>query len=379
MTIFYVEPQMNMESRTYIRQQLKILGWIVIGWLLYSLYIQVVNHLYLGHFKNYIDFTNESIGFDPNTELITSAVFSVFGALFFGSMELFVLKKFFQSYPIGKKLLLKGIIHALIIIMLIVGGSMFYNSLRYQSTPFDPTVLKGVKGFVTSTGFTGNFMFIYFGLMLTLVFLTINEQLGPGRLKDLILGRYNRAIKENRIFMFLDLRSSTVIAEQLGHEKYFQLLNQFFADITDPILEFNGKIYQYVGDEIVVTWRLREPERNLRCLQTFYRMQQLIRDKSQKYIDHFGLVPEFKAGMHCGEVTTGEIGLIKKDIIHTGDVLNTTARIEKKCNDFNQNLVLSDDLHARLPLNGKFTFSQLGSYELRGKEKKKSLYGVSFN
>jgi adenylate cyclase len=271
---------------------------------------------------------------------------------------------------------LKGIIHAIIILLLILVGSVFYNSMRFQAAPYSSQVLGGVQGFMTSTGLIGNYMFIYMGVLLTLVLLTINEQLGPGRLRDLLMGRYNRAIKEQRIFMFLDLRSSTLLAEKLGHELYFGMLNKFFADITEPILEYGGKIYQYVGDEIVLTWSLRDPVKNQRCLFAFRRMQEVIESEKSKYLQQFGSVPEFKAGLHCGEVTTGEVGMIKKEIIHTGDVLNTTARIEKICNEFQQSLILSKDLMDQLPERTEFNFVDLGIHELKGKENATRLFGM---
>jgi len=56
--------------------------------------------------------------------------------------------------------------------------------------------------------------------------------------------------------MFVDLLSSTTIAEALGNEKYHNLLHDFYADITNPIIYNKGKIYQYVGDEVIVSWRL---------------------------------------------------------------------------------------------------------------------------
>lgn len=54
--------------------------------------------------------------------------------------------------------------------------------------------------------------------------------------------------------MFLDIRSSTTIAEKLGHEKWFALLNDFFNDITEPVINTEGEIYQYVGDEVIISW-----------------------------------------------------------------------------------------------------------------------------
>jgi adenylate cyclase len=51
---------------------------------------------------------------------------------------------------------------------------------------------------------------------------------------------------------------SRIIAEQLGDEKYHTLLKDFFADITIPIVENGGNIYQYVGDEVVIAWDIEE-------------------------------------------------------------------------------------------------------------------------
>ncbi|MGR3301112.1 MAG: hypothetical protein ACUZ8I_01275 [Candidatus Scalindua sp.] len=52
--------------------------------------------------------------------------------------------------------------------------------------------------------------------------------------------------------MFLDLKSSTTIAEEIGHRRYFEFISDFIADVTTPILNNHGEIYQYVGDEIVI-------------------------------------------------------------------------------------------------------------------------------
>ena len=50
--------------------------------------------------------------------------------------------------------------------------------------------------------------------------------------------------------MFLDMKSSTTIAEKIGNTQYFNLISEVFGDITDPILETDGELYQYVGDDI---------------------------------------------------------------------------------------------------------------------------------
>jgi len=70
--------------------------------------------------------------------------------------------------------------------------------------------------------------------------------------------------------MFLDIKSSTTIAERIKHKKYFELLNDFFNDVTDPIIYNKGEIYQYVGDEITVSWKLENGVDNFNCINCFF-------------------------------------------------------------------------------------------------------------
>jgi len=58
------------------------------------------------------------------------------------------------------------------------------------------------------------------------------------------------------------MKSSTTIAEEIGNEKYFNLLSNLFSDLTDTILNNEGEIYQYVGDEIVITWPTKSGIKN---------------------------------------------------------------------------------------------------------------------
>jgi adenylate cyclase len=87
-------------------------------------------------------------------------------------------------------------------------------------------------------------------------------------------------------------------------------------------------------------------------------------------------LPEFKAGFHLGKVTTGEIGDIKKDIIFTGDVLNTTARIQGLCNTYKVDLIISVDLIKRLDQHSQYQIKTLGENELRGRDQKIELFTI---
>ncbi len=158
-----------------------------------------------------------------------------------------------------------------------------------------------------------------------LFFRQLDRLLGPGVLLRYLLGRYHRPRREVRIFMFLDLKSSTTLAEELGHERYYGLVNEFFRDISGPVLDNAGEIYEYVGDEAVLTWEEEKGLKDARCLRVFFEIDRIIEGKQQQYLDLFGVVPEFKAGVHLGEVISAEIGDLKKGLVFNGDVLNTGA------------------------------------------------------
>ncbi|MCG8309349.1 MAG: response regulator [Cytophagales bacterium] len=179
-----------------------------------------------------------------------------------------------------------------------------------------------------------------------------------------------------RIFMFLDIRSSTTIAEELGHVQYFELLNDFFRDIAEPISKNKGQIYQYVGDEVVVSWPMEDGLSRANCLQCYFDIVDIMSSLTGKYTNKYSVNPSFKAGMHYGKVSTGTVGTLKKEIIYTGDVLNTASRIEGLCNKHKVDLLLSKDLVDMLPLNNEYLPRRIGEISLRGKSTEIMLFTV---
>jgi len=225
--------------------------------------------------------------------------------------------------------------------------------------------------------------FILWGIitLLTLFFLQMNDKFGPGILKKFLLGKYNRPKKEARIFMFLDMKSSTTIAEEIGNKKYFHLLSNLFSDLTDIILNNEGEIYQYVGDEIVVSWPTKKGVKNLNCIYCFLDIKKRLIELNSFYDEKFGINPIFKAGLHSGMVMAGEVGVIKKDIIYSGDVLNTTARIQAKCNEYETDFLISENTLKLFSDNdlSQFKTTRIGSIILKGKKEEVILNSISTN
>ena len=108
-------------------------------------------------------------------------------------------------------------------------------------------------------------------------------------------------------------------------------------------------------------------------------MEELIKRKKDSYLSKYGIVPEFKAGIHAGTVVVTTVGKQKKEIVYHGDVLNTTSRIEGKCNELNQKLLISEDMLKYVNLKNDFILEKKDEIELRGKSQKLILYGVKLD
>jgi len=210
-------------------------------------------------------------------------------------------------------------------------------------------------------------------------FQVIKAKVGSRMLINLLLGKYHKPRVESRIFMFLDMKDSTTHAENLGHVRFSTLIQDSFRDLTNAILEHRVEVYQYVGDEAVLTWQLAEGFENANCVHAYYTFKSALNKRARYYENTYGFVPFFKAGLHLGEVTASEVGIIKKEIAYHSDVLNTAARIQGKCNEFNAELLVSEDLKINLEQPSYFNFQLIGGISLKGKVNPVNIYKVTLD
>ncbi|MDC8004437.1 adenylate/guanylate cyclase domain-containing protein [Aureisphaera galaxeae] len=358
------------KQKRYIRQILPF-GFI---WLLFGFVYVLLEYGLIGTLTHYPT-TGNKYGFINS---LTNTCIGGFGVgIIQGVIEVFWLKKLFRRNPFWQKFIFKSVFYFLFILFFLIGLTLISNSLLYEEPVFDPVIIESISQFVGTYAFWSVILFIVVISGLAVFYSDIEEHLGNGIIGT-FLGKYHEPNQENRIFMFLDMKSSTTIAEKMGHETYFKLLKAYYADMTSAILETSGEVYQYVGDEIVVTWTEKSGLYNNNCIRCFSKISEAFEQKRDDYMSQFGRVPEFKAGLHIGEVTTGIIGIIKKDVIYTGDVLNTTARIQAECNNLNSKTLISEKLKERLQPDPTLTFHEREKMMLRGKEEPIQLFDVQY-
>ena len=222
---------------------------------------------------------------------------------------------------------------------------------------------------------------VVFSLVLSLGFnllIGVNDLLGQGVLFNFVAGRYRRPRVEDRVLLFIDMESSTVIAERLGEAGFLDFLNRFVADVTESIAAQCGAIHRYVGDEIIVTWPLAAGLRDGHCVHACFDALEQLDDRAKAYIRDFGLRANFRAALHCGPVAIGELGTIKMEIAFLGDTMNTAARLQQACRDTGQRVLASAALVNRLAAwPPGIAKRSIGRLRLRGKENEIELYALA--
>jgi len=340
-------------------------------WLLYSIVYSLLERGLLGDLTNYPSTGNP---YHFSTSIFSAAISALSLGLLIGTIEILYINKLFIKKSFLKKFIYKTSIYLGIIILFLLLNRVIYNSIELNTSVFTKLVWIRTGQFFFNYVFCGTVVYLTTVVGVSLFYNEISDNLGHGTLINFFTGKYHTPKEEERIFMFLDMKSSTTIAESLGHVQYFKMLREYYFDLSDPIVKYSGEIYQYVGDEIIVSWKLKSVLENNNCIHCFFEMKEALKKQTTKYNEKFGLLPEFKAGFHLGKVTTGEIGVIKREIIFTGDVLNTTARIQGLCNTYQVDLLISGDLLNELDLTAQFQFKSLGEKELKGRDEKIALY-----
>jgi len=298
---------------------------------------------------------------------------NIFGGILMGVImsfaDIFFIRTIKSKHSFGYYLLRKSLIYivSIFFVLLIIFGI----AIEILNIP----IREGANHFFTRAILS--YMIYCIAVSIIIGFIgQVNDKFGPGILFPMFMGKYHQPLEEDKILMFIDLTGSTKFAERLGHIKYSHFIQDFLFDLNVAANQCDGSIYQYVGDEAVVSWDIEEGISNQNCVSIFFVFLDIIQAKSDYYISRYGEIPTFKAGANFGRVMVAEVGYLKKEIAYHGDTINTAARIRGMCHQYGKDFLISANLRNTLNGNSNYTFESQGIAELKGKESKVELFSV---
>jgi adenylate cyclase len=199
---------------------------------------------------------------------------------------------------------------------------------------------------------------------------SVHKKFGTRVFWNTLLGKSQEPLEEDLVFMMIDLKNSTELAEELGHVKYSSFMKDYYKLLSNCCEENQGEIYQIAGDGAFLTWHTSACRHRARPVECFYDFSVCLERIAPKFIRKYGKAPNFKAAAHCGRVITTEVGNFGSELAYHGDVLNTTSRIQSLCGRLGQEFLISEDLFTELPkpLPHDYLSKKEGFFELKGKK-----------
>ena len=319
--------------------------------------------------------SHEAIQLDAGIYVFASLASVAVGCLV-GVIELLFLNRAFATRSLGAKLVGKTLFYVAFLTVVVVVLYPIAAAMEMGTGLSDDRVWQRLGAFAVSMESLSTGVQITTSLVVSLFYAEISEHLGARVLTNFLTGRYHTPKRERRVFLFSDMKSSTAITERLGYARYFEFLRAYYDTLADAVVQHEGEVYQYIGDEIVVSWPEEAGLRDGNSVRCALAMREALRARAGWFEERFGVAPDLRAGVQTGDVTTGEIGALKKEIVFTGDVLNQTARIQALCKPLGEDVLVGDALATRLDRVDRWGLRSVGDHELRGKHHPVRLFAV---
>jgi adenylate cyclase len=212
--------------------------------------------------------------------------------------------------------------------------------------------------------------------LLAVMVLRVVSFIGGKNIFYLLIGKYHRPVWEHKIFMFLDIKSSTKLVDSLGPEKTNLLFGKFMFDASKPIVNNGGEIYRYQGDGFVATWNWEAGMNPAGIFQAVDDLYATVEREREEYEKSYGVCPDFRVGIHGGEIITCEEGDLRRNIAFYGDTINIAARMETKAKEAGVDCVVTSDV-AKLFSDTVGRLTKLGEESVRGINRNITIYGFN--
>ena len=350
-----------------IKSQLTKMMWMIILWV-FSLHIFVIIR-FAGN-PSSVNPIDPTAPVDISAVLLNITRGGIILGIAFGIVDIIFDRRVFKVMSYGRLILIKSIAYIFLFVSISLYTNLVSFTIYYGDLDFGPWAKNA-----TRLSWVAPLVYVSLVSILINTLKQFELKFGPGNLFRFLIGKFHKPQSDHRIFMFMDMKSSTTIAEKLGHLQVSRLIQDCFTDLA-IVKDYKAEVYQYVGDEAVISWSMAKGLENLNCIRAYFKFQNLLELRSDFYKTKYGFVPFFKAGLNVGDVTIAEVGQIKREIAFHGDTLNTASRIQEKCNEYKKSLLLSQQIKELIEDNEELQINLVGEIMLRGKAQPLKIYSI---
>jgi class 3 adenylate cyclase len=199
----------------------------------------------------------------------------------------------------------------------------------------------------------------------------------PKGLTEKILAQRDKIEGERKqvTVMFCDMEGFTPLAERLGPEEAYGILDKVYEILIHKVHDYEGTVNELTGDWIMALFgspiALEDaPQRAIRSSLAIHR--EMARFSEKMTYEREGISPlKMRVGIHTGPVVLGTLGNnLRVEFKAVGDTVNLASRIEGLA-DPGATYVTDETFKLT---EGLFRFEALGEKEIKGKEEPVKVY-----
>jgi adenylate cyclase len=171
--------------------------------------------------------------------------------------------------------------------------------------------------------------------------------------------------------LFCDLRGFTTLAETLEGERVIDVLDRWFNEMGDAVLDHGGTLVSFQGDGIMSVFGapLRMPDHATRALAAAREMLDVRLPRINGWLTEQGLIDEparMGIGINTGTIMSGSVGSDRRlEYAAVGDATNTAARLQALSKRSEHQLFIAQSTHDAL--NDANGLVLLGPMDLPGR------------
>jgi len=315
-------------------------------------------------------------GFDKLFPFINTTIIGLIIGIVAAVFELEIFKHIQRRFKFFQILIIRSLFYILLVTLVIFFELAIARVFKYGLTFKEVLKSEEFNNYLLNEDFGYSIVYAFMIIVLFNFTRQMVKKLGQGVFINFITGRYVTPVIENTIIMFINIQDTDKIIKKLGRLRFHSFLKEFVADITESIISYKGKIYEYVDDQIVVIWDPKEGIHDANSIRAFFEAKDLLKEQKEKYISNFSIFPKMNVALHQGNLVHGELGYIKSYIVYSGDVMNTTSRILEECNRQNKEILVSGEIMTEIELPLIYELIHCGDFIPRGKHDKMEIYSI---
>ena len=174
-------------------------------------------------------------------------------------------------------------------------------------------------------------------------------------------------------FLFTDIRGFTSLCENRSPKDIVEILNHYLDIETEIILNNNGDVDKFVGDEMMAFFS--GPKKEYNACKAAMEIRAAMRKEQKQALKEGTDVISIGIGINSGKVVFGSVGSKSRlDFTSIGDTVNLAARLEGANKAYGSKSIITETVYKKL--KDSFICRELDFITVKGKKEPVRIYEI---